>query len=126
MCAKRIQVKLLYITILYCLYSLFSMPLKAQCYFPLEFEIVDQATVTIPFDIIGAVNNDLSSPSQCVAEVSIDFEHSVIGDLLINLISPAGQVVNLIGPVGPPDLLNLSHGIYRLCLAQQHLYHIHY
>jgi gliding motility-associated-like protein len=93
--------KVLYITILYCLYSLFSLPLNAQCYFPLEFEIEDQATVTIPFDITGAVNNDLSSPTQCVAEVSIDFEHSVIGDLLINLISPAGQVVTLIGPVGP-------------------------
>ena len=89
------------IAIWICLYSLLPIKVFTQCYFPLEFEIVDQETVTIPFDITGAVNNDLSSPTQCVAEITIDFEHTLIGDLLIDLISPSGQIVNLIGPIGP-------------------------
>jgi gliding motility-associated-like protein len=61
--------------------------------------IADADTTFFTIDIVGAANNDLSDPAQGVCEFCLNFEHEYLGDLLIQLVSPAGQVVTLVGPV---------------------------
>lgn len=61
--------------------------------------ITDLDTTDIKILISGADNNDLSSPDQGVCGLRIRFNHSFVGDLTMQLISPAGQSVTLIGPV---------------------------
>jgi len=51
-------------------------------------------------NVVGATNNDLSDPNQGVCEVRLNFDHQYIGDLSIVLISPSGQQVVLVGPIG--------------------------
>ena len=50
-------------------------------------------------NIFNVKNNDLASPTQCVSRVGIEFKHEYVGDLVVELISPAGQVVQLMGDV---------------------------
>jgi subtilisin-like proprotein convertase family protein len=64
------------------------------------FQIKDLSTINLRLLINGAVNNDLSSPGQGVCGVKIKFDHKFIGDLTMDLISPSGQRIQLIGPVG--------------------------
>ncbi|MFN0214809.1 MAG: right-handed parallel beta-helix repeat-containing protein [Saprospiraceae bacterium] len=45
-------------------------------------------------------NNDLASPTQGVCGVRIQFEHDYLGDITMQLISPGGQSVQLVGPTG--------------------------
>lgn len=52
------------------------------------------------FGVASADNNDLSNGNQGVCSVRVTFEHEYLGDLSILLVSPAGQVVQLIGPSG--------------------------
>ena len=61
--------------------------------------ITDLDTTDIKILISGADNNDLASPDQGVCGLRIRFNHSFVGDLTMQLISPAGQTVTLIGPV---------------------------
>ncbi len=70
--------------------------------------IPDNDSTTVRISISGAVNNDLSSPGQGLCGVRIRFDHKYIGDLSIRLISPAGQSVSLIGPVGDAGFTFLS------------------
>ena len=62
--------------------------------------IKDNFTQTLRLQISGAIDNDLASVSQGVCGVRIKFDHKFIGDLTINLSSPSGQTIGLIGPVG--------------------------
>ncbi len=55
---------------------------------PIEFQLV----------VDGVQNNNLASPSQCVKRVSVHYDHSSRHDLTIDLVSPAGQKVGLVGP----------------------------
>lgn len=72
--------------------------IKAQCNFILNDTIPDLDTLEYSFEVFGLVNSMLSNPAQSVCEVSLDFVHEYIGDLVIELISPSGQVVTLVGP----------------------------
>ncbi|MCB9285484.1 MAG: gliding motility-associated C-terminal domain-containing protein [Lewinellaceae bacterium] len=54
-------------------------------------------TGQICYDITDALNDDLADPSQGICGVSIVFTHQHIWDLELSLISPAGQVVPLVG-----------------------------
>jgi subtilisin-like proprotein convertase family protein len=60
--------------------------------------IPDNSTTTIQFSASGLVDNNLSSPTQGICGVEIDFMHEYLGDLTISLVSPAGTIVQLIGP----------------------------
>ena len=60
--------------------------------------IKDKATTTLRFQIVGATNNDLSTPTQGLCGVRIKFKHKSIGDVTMSLISPGGQKVDLLGP----------------------------
>lgn len=62
--------------------------------------IEDFFTGDFTFSVISAANNDLSSTAQGVCGVRVEFEHEYLGDLSMELISPAGQKVQLIGPSG--------------------------
>ncbi|MBC7774241.1 MAG: right-handed parallel beta-helix repeat-containing protein [Phycisphaerae bacterium] len=53
-------------------------------------------------------NNDLASPTQGVCGVRVQFKHNYLGDVSMELISPAGQSVQLVGPTGFFDASDLS------------------
>lgn len=58
---------------------------------------LDTTYVNLLIEDIG--NNDLSAPDQGVENVRIKFKHAKVADLRVNLISPSGQKVNLMGPM---------------------------
>jgi len=62
--------------------------------------IIDNDKANVNFTVDGVINDDLASSTQCVKAVSLRFRHGDIGDLSVNLISPDGASVQLIGPVG--------------------------
>ncbi len=62
----------------------------------------------IPIDITSFVNNDLSDPSQGVAEVKLTFTHLNVITMSVALRSPAGDVVTLIGPQLPNFFPNFN------------------
>lgn len=87
---------------IFALLLLFSLPGTAQncdcddggnCPFPFGANFTGQ----ICYDISDALNDDLSDPSQGVCGVSVTFNHQHIWDLELSLVSPAGQVVPLVG-----------------------------
>lgn len=61
--------------------------------------LTDADTTFFTIQIVGAANNDLSDPSQGICGFCLDFSHQYLGDLLVQLVSPVGQVVTLMGPV---------------------------
>ncbi|MEM9885694.1 MAG: gliding motility-associated C-terminal domain-containing protein [Bacteroidota bacterium] len=63
---------------------------------PLTIPITD-FTGSLEYIVQGLDNDDLSG-SQCVESVNIVFRHNRIQNLTVELVSPAGQVVPLIGP----------------------------
>lgn len=63
-------------------------------------EIPDSFFGEFIFSVGSAGNNNLANPSQGVCGVRIDFEHEYLGDLNMELTSPAGQTVQLVGPSG--------------------------
>ena len=67
---------------------------------PVELPDVQHTTGYINMTVGGAVNNDLSHANQGVCGVTVSFKHDYLGDLRIKLVSPAGQSVTLIGPIG--------------------------
>ena len=87
----------------------FSVSLSAQtcectaC--PINFIDTIQANLTI--EVSGAINDDLSDPSQGICGINIDFGHDDIGQLTMELVSPSGQSVQL---VGPPSLCGTTLG----------------
>ncbi|MFN0176848.1 MAG: right-handed parallel beta-helix repeat-containing protein [Saprospiraceae bacterium] len=52
------------------------------------------------YSVGDIANANLASPTQGVCAVRIQFEHDYMGDLNMELISPAGQSVQLVGPTG--------------------------
>ena len=49
--------------------------------------------------VFGIQNNDLSNPDQCVSKIGVKFKHDFLGDVVMEVISPEGQVITLIGPL---------------------------
>ena len=60
--------------------------------------IGSQGITEITFDVSGLVNDDLSTPGQSLCTVELGFTHNSVSTLEIEIISPAGQSVNLVGP----------------------------
>jgi PKD repeat protein len=63
-------------------------------------EIPDLYFGDFTFSVLAAQNNDLASSTQGVCGVRVEFQHEYIGDITMELVSPAGQVVQLMGPSG--------------------------
>ncbi|TVR84200.1 MAG: hypothetical protein EA409_01440 [Saprospirales bacterium] len=76
----------------------------AQCDVQGPFPIEDLSNEYYPLEITGALNDSLSSPDQGICGIVLNFTHDAVADLFIQLYSPSGQLVNLIGPVSntPP------------------------
>lgn len=64
-----------------------------------DIEIVDNETRKLNFTVSGVQNDDLSSITQGLQSIRIDFTHKNVGNLEIFLTSPAGQSIQLIGPI---------------------------
>lgn len=62
--------------------------------------IPDEGFAELPLVIAGALNPTLGVNGQGLCGVKLNFDHEYLGDLTINLKSPSGQVVNLVGPTG--------------------------
>ena len=78
----------------------YSINTNAQCGIQDTITILDNDTTFIQLEISGLISDDLSSVQQCLEQVHLEFEHQSIGDLEVILISPAGESVLLMGPVG--------------------------
>ncbi len=99
--------------IYYCLTLLaFPILVTAQCYDQVV-PILDLNVTTVQIPVENATNNDLSSPSQGVCGIFLNFEHEFVGQLIFELTSPSGQTVVLIGPSSTSSftLLNPSFDI---------------
>jgi len=62
--------------------------------------IPDLAFGDFIYSVRDIANNNLASPAQGVCGVRVQFEHEYIGDITMELISPSGQSVQLVGPTG--------------------------
>lgn len=82
----------------------------SQCSLSAATPIPDNASITLQFGVSGLIDNNLSSPTQGICGVEINFTHEYVGDLTITLISPSGTSVTLIGPpttIIPPTNLSI-------------------
>ena len=77
-------------------YFVLLCPGNSQCIFELEQPIPVDADFFSQGSVYGLINDDLSA-NQSLCGVTINFKHEFIGNLVIELISPSGQVVTLIG-----------------------------
>ncbi len=55
---------------------------------------------TFFYYVSDAANDDLANPAQGVCSVQVNFDHQYLGDLTMQLFSPTGQSVQLVGPTG--------------------------
>lgn len=81
---------------------------KAQCAFVGPVSVQPGQTQSFSLEVAGALNNDLSDPNQGICGVFLEFSHNLIGELEINLISPGGTIVNMVGSVAPTNPTNLT------------------
>ena len=72
--------------------------IEAQCTFDFNADINDLETIDLQIHVDNLVNEDLSG-SQGICAVELHFRHSYVGDLTIDLISPSGQSIQLVGAV---------------------------
>ncbi|GEM_PF-6880028 len=73
-----------------------------QCFYQGPVEIEDLSSEFITLEVEGALNDSLGVNGQGICGVNINFTHTAVGDLVVQLISPEGQVVTLIGPTTSP------------------------
>ncbi|MBC7884544.1 MAG: gliding motility-associated C-terminal domain-containing protein [Saprospiraceae bacterium] len=76
--------------------------LKAQCGFTQPHDIIDldnndADTTNISLIVSGAINNSLADPNQGICGVELKFRHPFVKELFIELISPAGEKITLVG-----------------------------
>ena len=71
--------------------------------------IPDLAFGDFIYSVEDIANNNLASPAQGVCGVRVQFEHEYVGDITMELISPGGQSVQLVGPTGFFEASDLSN-----------------
>lgn len=81
------------------LLGLSSIVLGQRCGFTDTIPIGQQGLSDVMIDIENYLNNDLSDAGQGLCGVSVYFQHSYVYDFSITVISPAGQSVELVGPI---------------------------
>ncbi|MBK7429221.1 MAG: hypothetical protein IPI60_20435 [Saprospiraceae bacterium] len=108
---KFIFIKYHQVLIVVLITTVFSFTLvysEAQCAFVGPVTVPPGQTQSFSLEVVGAINNDLSNPDQGICGVFLEFSHNLIGELEINLISPSGTVVNMVGSVVPTNPTNLT------------------
>lgn len=83
---------------LFGLWLIFPIGLSAQCTTTSASVIPDPGTAVIEIPVSGLTDSLLSSPTQGICRIDIEFEHEYLGDLSVFLISPDGTTVQLVGP----------------------------
>ncbi len=77
---------------------LLDFSLNSQCiYTDLDLGMEDD-TLCYSIVVNGALNNNLANSDQGVCLVSLDFSYDFIDDIYIELTSPSGQSITLVGP----------------------------
>ncbi len=84
-----------------------SFWLGAQCTYSKTIDIPDEGESALSFLVSNAVKNKLGIDNE-LCGVSIKFKHEGLGDLNISIISPAGQLLQLVGPGG--SIANTTDG----------------
>ncbi len=103
---RKTRVETLVFVFLCCLVGSSLSAQSCQCTAcPINF--LDTVPVNLTIEVEGAVVDDLSDPVQGVCGVRIDFGHDDIGQMTMELVSPAGQSVQL---MGPPSLCGRTLG----------------
>lgn len=78
----------------------FSIQIDGQsCVIEDDIAIIDRDTTAIQFFIESANKNQLNNASQFLKEVALKFEHLKLTDIKIDIVSPSGQRVTLVGPI---------------------------
>ncbi len=85
-----------------------SSKLDGQCIIQGNFPIPDNGETSIAINVSGLVQPDLGDPGQGLCGVRIRFRHDLIGDLLISLSSPSGQIIQLTGPTSTTSSTDLT------------------
>ena len=70
-----------------------------RCGFTDTIAIGNQGMTDIAVSIENYLNDDLADPGQGLCGVSVYFQHSYVYDFTLSVTSPAGQTVQLVGPV---------------------------
>ncbi|RLD22632.1 MAG: hypothetical protein DRI69_00600 [Bacteroidetes bacterium] len=70
----------------------------AQCDFVFDQDIPDDSSISLFLEVDDLLIDDLSA-GQALCGVKVTFKHDYVGDLTIELTSPSGQTVRLVGPV---------------------------
>ena len=82
-----------------CLLLFTSSNLLAQaCAVNGPIVVSSQGVTEITFEVSGLANADLSTALQSLCTVELSFTHNSVSTMEIDIISPAGQSVNLVGP----------------------------
>jgi len=81
------------------LFLFFAIESNGQCSITDPLDIIDLTPLSANLLVEGATNDDLSG-NQSVVGVYLEFEHTQVGDLTIELTSPSGQSIVLLGPTG--------------------------
>jgi len=74
--------------------------MSAQCSYNGVTLVPANSSVILPLDISGALNNDLGNIDQCVAAVTLSFNHPRLSFFNIKLVSPIGDTVTLVSGEG--------------------------
>lgn len=75
--------------------------LFGQCNVIRNIPVVDYDTTIISIVVDSLVNDTMGENGQGLCGVGIDFRHEFIGDITMELVSPDGTTVTLIGPSAP-------------------------
>lgn len=73
---------------------------QSDCLSASNIEIVRLESKTISFAVSGVIMDDLSDANQGLKSISFFFTHDNLADIEVILTSPAGQSIQLIGPLG--------------------------
>lgn len=93
----RLRISYILYKILIFVWITFPFFTFGQCELSVTVDIEDFTTTSIPVYIENAQNNDLSNPSQGICGLYVEFEHTHVGDLIFELVSPAGQSILIVG-----------------------------
>lgn len=74
--------------------------LSAQCSLEEPLKVKSLETTVDYIVISGASNNDLADAEQGLCGVAVKFKHDHVGEMRLQLTSPSGQVITLMGPQG--------------------------
>ena len=70
--------------------------IDGQCDFTSEVPVEDETSIAIDFLVSGA-DNDILGFNNCLKIVTTHFEHQFVSDLTLELESPSGDIVQLVG-----------------------------